>query len=113
MIQGMSYLKLYYNKACTKELEKDEQGNYVYNSKNISNNAIMPLIINLWCKNEGSHTAYEVIVRQISSDLSLTMPEKVEKIYSNQIVALPIKVNIDKGDTSLHILEVILEYDSI
>ena len=113
MVQGQSYLQLYYNKACTRELEKDELGNYIYNSKNISNNAIMPLIINLWCKNNGSHTAYETTLQLVSSDLVTEMPLKVEKIYSLQVVPLPIKVTVPKGDMKEHIITLRFEYDSI
>lgn len=113
MIKGMSYLKLYYNKACTRELEKDESDNYIFNSRNISSNAIMPLIINLWCKNEGSHTAYEAQVFQVSSDLSVVLPEKKEKILSQQIVSFPLKVTINKGDMAEHNILLRLEYDSI
>lgn len=113
MIEGMSYLKLYYNKACTRELPKNEEGNYIYNSKNISTNAIMPLIINLWCKNEGSHTAYETSLQLVSSDITIELPLLKDKIYSNQVVAFPIKINIPKGDKAEHLTVLRFEYDSI
>ena len=113
MVQGMSYLQLYYNKACTRELEKDSEGNYIYNSNNISSNAIMPLIINLWCKNNGSHTAYEVSLEQVSSDIVIVLPPLKDKIFSNQVVALPVQINIPKGDTAKHIITLRFNYDSI
>lgn len=113
MVEGMSYLQLYYNKACTRELEKDIEGNYIYNSRNISINAIMPLIINLWCKNNGSHTAYECILTQISSDLSVVLPVKKEKILSGEITPYKLEVTIPKGDKTQHSIVLKLEYDSI
>jgi len=116
MVQGQSYLQLYYNKACTKELEKDTEGNYIYNSSNISNNAIMPLIINLWCKNNGSHTAYETTLTLVSSDLTVELPLKVDRIASLaslEVIQIPIKVDIPKGDMTKHIITLRFEYDSI
>lgn len=113
MVQGMSYLQLYYNKACTRELEKDSSGNYIYNSKNISTNAIMPLIINLWCKNNGSHSAYEVNLEKVSSDITVTMPPLKDKIFSNQVVSFPIQINIPSGDTTEHNIVLRFNYDSI
>lgn len=113
MVQGMSYLQLYYNKACTRELEKDSSGNYIYNSTNISTNAIMPLIINLWCKNNGSHTAYETSLQLVSSDIAVTMPPLKDKIYSNQVLAFPIQINIPKGDKTRRDIVMRFEYDSI
>lgn len=112
-MQGMSYLKLYYNKACTRELEVDAEGNFIYNSRNISNNAIMPLTLNLWCKNIGSHTAYEVQLTQINSDLSIVLPAKQEKLLPKQLIPLSIQITIPKGDTERHNISLRLEYDSI
>lgn len=113
MQQGMSYVQLYYNKGCTRELEKDINGNYIYNSTNISNNAIMPLIINLWCKNNGSHTAYDVRLDLITSDIAVTVPEQIDKLYSMQVDKFPIQINIPKGDSTKHDIILRTSYDSI
>lgn len=113
MVQGMSYCQLYSNKACTKELKKDKDGNYVYNSNNISSNAIMPLIINLWCKNNGSHTAYECNLQLISSDINVVLPPLKDKIYSGQVFAFPLEITIPKGDKAKHNILLRFEYDSI
>lgn len=113
MKEGMSYLQLYYNKACTRELEKDVDGNYIYKSNNISNNAVMPLIVNLWCKNNGSHTAYETTLKLVSADIDVVLPPIKDKIYSMQIVALPVKITILKNDNKQHNIVLRFEYDSI
>lgn len=113
MVQGMSYLQLYYNKACTRELEKDSSGNYIYNSNNISTNAIMPLIINFWCKNNGSHTAYETSLTLVSSAITVTFPPKRDKIAPGQVLSFPISVNIPKGDKTSRDIVMRFNYDSI
>lgn len=113
MVEGMSYLQLYYNKACTRELEKDIDGNYIYTSKNISTNAIMPLIVNLWCKNNGSHTAYETSLQLVSSDITVGLPPVKDKIYSGQVFRFPITVNIPSGDRAVHNIALRFDYDSI
>ena len=113
MIEGMSYLQLYYNKSCTIELEKDSKGDYIYKTTNISTNAIMPLIINFWCKNNGSHTAYESSLQLVSSDIAVTMPPVKDKILSNQVVRFPIQINIPSGKKSKHNIIMRFEYDSI
>lgn len=113
MVEGKSYLQLYYNKACTNELEKDVEGNYIYNSNNISTNAIRPFIINLWCKNNGSHIAYRVKLENVSSILDITLPPVKEKIYAGQIFAFPIILNIATGDNEEYVLGLRFNYDSI
>lgn len=113
MVQGMSYLQLYYDKACTRELEKDFDGNYIYNFNNISTSVTMPLLMTLWCKNNGSHTAYETSVKLISSDVEINFSEVIDKILSLQIVSLPISINIKKGDMAQHSIVLKFDYDSI
>lgn len=113
MVDGRSFLQLYYNKACTRELEKDLEGNYIYNSNNISTNAIMPFIITLWCKNNGSHIAYETSLEKVSSTLDITLPPMKNKLYSGQVFAFPITLNIVKGDVGSHTIMLRLHYDSI
>ena len=113
MVQGMSYLQLYYNKACTREIEKEKNGNYIYTSNNISTNAITPLIINFWCKNNGSHTAYETSLTLVSSAITVTFPPKRDRIASGQVISIPISVNITKGDKATREIVMRFEYDSI
>lgn len=113
MINGKSFLQLYYNKACTRELEKDLEGNYIYNSKNISTNSIMPLILNIFCKNNGSHTAYDVRLEIVSSILEIPTPKGLDKMYSNHVHNFPMSIYINNGDTENHTIVLRLHYDSI
>lgn len=113
MVQGQSYLRLYYNKACTRELEKDIDGNYIYKNTNITNNAVLPFTLKIWCKNDGSHTAYDISMTITSSDISATSTTTYLQILSKQIVPFPVVFNILKNDTKTYKISLKLKYDSI
>ena len=113
MVQGRSYLQLFLNKACTRELEKDENGDYIYDLQNVSINAVTPLRLNFWCKNVGSHSAYEVSLQVTSSDIEVTAPTKIDRVLSSQILSVPVDINIQPSLKKDYNITMRFEYDSI
>jgi hypothetical protein len=86
MVEGMAFLKLYENKACTRELKKDVNGNYILNVPVLTANAQSPFISNIFVKNEGDHKAYDCNITLISS--TITNTSIVTTVVSNVILVV-------------------------
>lgn len=113
MVEGRSKLKLYYNKACTRELDKAVDGSYVYKDIILSNNALMPYSATIWCKNDGSHTAYNVTPLITETQITVISSTLINQVRSNEIKPLIITFNIPKYDLSSKTIKLVVSYDNI
>ena len=112
MYEGMSYIQPYYNKACTEPLE-ESGGSYIYQGDIISSNVINPYRLVVWLKNEGSHTAYDVEITDISSNLTPTNKFIKQDIVTTQVKQCVIEVTVPQGYIGNVTLNFKLNYDSI
>lgn len=112
MVEGQSDLKLYYNMACTQELEKDNKGVYEYRDIVVTNNAIMPYKLNIWCKNGGSHNAYDVSI-DIVTTVEIISKTSLERILPAEIKPLVIAFNIPKFDNGNKKMSLVINYDNV
>lgn len=115
MIDGMAYLKIFENQACTRELPKDENGNYILNISFLTANAQEPYQIILWVKNDGSHSAYDSSVTIESSTISNSQVDVQlpSVIYSQEIKKTLISFPTVQGLTGEHTITLRIYYDNI
>lgn len=113
MVEGRSKIKLYYNKACTRELEKALDGSYIYKDIILSNNALMPYVLNVWCKNDGSHNAYSVVPTILETQIAIISATMANQLKPNEIKPLVITFNIPKYDLSTKTIRLVIDYDNV
>lgn len=114
MVQGMSYVQLYKNKACTRELKKDSEGKYLLDIEVLTGNSQSPYQIILYAKNNGSHKAYDVSLELLSSSLSNTavvnQKNTLESLEDSKITITFPTASLQRGN---HSIEMRLNYDSV
>ena len=111
MYEGMSYIQLYKNRACTELVPQDVNGNYIFDIGVINNNVHSPFIFNLYAKNIGTHKAYNVTVTQLSGNATITFIKC--DVIQNQIKFIPLSLIINKNQTTQESIVFKVEYDSI
>ena len=111
MYEGMSYVQLYRNRACTELIPQDTNGNYVLNLGVISNNAHNPYTFNIFAKNIGTHKSYDVNVTNISEGCSTTFLKC--DILPGQVKLVTLLTDIDVNQTAPIIVTFKLEFDSV
>lgn len=109
---GMAFVKLYTNRACTREIDKDVNDDYVFNVNKISNNAHNPLTITFYAKNIGSHKAYDFKMTKLTTPIDYTL-------ISNKSTLLPTEISICKAkivvpnDNITYTFSIKVEYDNV
>ena len=116
MYQGMAYLELFYNKACTKKIEQDINGNYTLATNVVSSNAYDPYITTFYVKNNGSHAAYDCNITAISNPNSMTIDTTVINnltLLSGEVRRCLVSVPITRSETGTKTITLNVAYDSI
>ena len=111
MYEGMSYIQLYKNRACTELVPQDVNGNYIFDIGVINNNIRNPFIFNLYAKNIGTHKAYEVNVTVVSGEATTSFIKC--DIVPRQVKIIPFFIVIDKNQTIKSVTTFKLEFDSV
>lgn len=95
--EGMSHLKLFKNFACTDEIESNVEGTFVYTSEPVSNNAMKPNTVTLFVKNVGTHKAYDLTIKVITTDIPILGTVDKSIVLSKQVVRLILSGDFEKG----------------
>lgn len=111
MKSNMAYVVLYSNLACTVPLELDSNGYYILPKDIVTNNAISPLAINIYAKNEGDHNAYNVAITKIEGDIEVT--DIIERIIPSDVQKHTIFIDIPMNVSSIGDIRVMIRYDNI
>lgn len=114
MYEGMSYLKLYKNHACTRELEKDSNGNYILDINLVTSNNQNPYQTLIWVKNVGTHKAYRTAITLISSTITTNLEGlNTTTILPQQALKIKITMNIPVLSVGNHRVVINVDYDSL
>ena len=108
---GMSYLRMYSNRAGTNELPM-VNGCYEFSFPVISTNAYSPYSFCLYLKNVGSHNAYDVSVI-CTNDTTATIKTLNQKVHPNGVTPVRIKFPIAKNTNKTQVFKFKVHYDSI
>lgn len=107
-MMGISKPTLYYDYDCVRKVDEID-GIYNINLGYISNK-INDININLFVKNNGTHSSYNIILTHITSNI--IQSSIVKMLYPNQVSMIKLKANkglvTDKGN-----IMVVLHYDNI
>lgn len=110
---GMAFIKLYINRACTKEIEKDVNGDYILDKNKVSNNAHNPMTFTFYAKNVGSHKAYDYkIIKASGSTLEYSIVTNKTNLASSEQARVMLIATIPSGNTNKN-MNVRVEYDNV
>lgn len=110
--QGEAHITPFSNKGCTRPLQLVD-GNYILEMDVITNNFRNPYRFNIWLKNEGSHSAYDVKIVQTTSIPNVVLPSVIPEVFSGQVIGIPIEVTIPQFSSNEINFGFTVEYDNI
>ena len=111
---NQAYLKIYEDMACTKELKQGFNNDYIINVQVPTGYSNINYKKNLYVKNVGTHTAYNIVSSKnydSSSKATVTLSKSI--LHSKESALLQVSINYTKGDKVNHQVQVTLDYDNI
>lgn len=109
--EGMARLKLYKDSYCVKEEDKNIKGDYVLYVPVVTGNNQLDFHKNIYIKNVGSHTAYNVTCTTDYAGATIEFEDTT--IKSKRTTKCKVKIPLTKGDTSSKTIIVKVSYDNI
>lgn len=112
--KGQAYIKLYEDSACTKEFKISPNGDYVINILVPTGQSNVDYKKNLYYRNLGSHTAYNINVTKVSdSSNKATVSLDRDILATRHRGVVNLAIPFTKGEIKNYTLVVKLEYDNI
>ena len=108
---GMSHLKLYKDRTCSLEEDRDINGNYVLHTTAVTGNEQIDFYKNIYIKNVGSHTAYNITCTPDYAGAQVILDD--ETLKPTLFTKCKLIVPLTKGEKSSKTVTVQISYDNI
>lgn len=107
-------IKCYDNKNCTRELNKDTDGNYILDLHMLSSNSDNQYKKFIYYKNKGTHRAYRISLLELSDTLNkCTMSLDKTTLGLEETGVITINIPIVQGENLTGTFSFRLNYDNV
>lgn len=114
MYNGQAKLKLYEDTSCTKEIRLSPIGEYILNARIVTGHSSGTYNKNIYIKNVGSHSAYNISVTKLTDTSSeATIQNSFSILPSNAREVIKISIPYTKGDRNTIRISMKIDYDNI
>ena len=114
MYNGQAKLKLYEDTSCTKEIRLSPTGEYILNARIVTGHASGTYNKNIYIKNVGSHSAYNISVTKLTDTSSeATIQNSFSTLPSNARKVIKVSIPYTKGDRNTIRISMKVDYDNI
>lgn len=111
---NQAYLRIYEDMACTKEIKNGLSDSYIVSIMIPTGHGNINFRRNLYIKNTGTHTAYNVTSNKIyDSSNKATVSVVKNTLRPKESTIVEVGIQYLKGETTSHLVTVELEYDNI
>ena len=113
MYDGMAKLKLYVDSSCLNELPRAYNGNYVFSTSVVTGNSDINYNRNIYVKNIGTHTAYNITFSKLSGDKGVSFQTPKAELLPNKHMICKMAIMLKKGEKFSGSFQIKMNYDNL
>lgn len=111
--EGMAFIKCFTDMACNGEVEMNDDCNFTIPKNIVTNNNINPYIYNIWLKNVGDHTAYDINISIVGERSDARITYKPTQLVPKQVGRIRVEIDVAEGSTDIVPLQLSMQYSNI